>query len=624
MTVQPALRVRPLRRRTAPPALAFAGLTAATVAFALTAAPHDVAGAAFLHGAMVAVPAVVGIAVLRRRPADRFATVLLAAAALAALTVLSVSGDALSYSVGRVAIWLLEPALVYLLLTFPLGRLPARAERVVFAAGLAVDGLLYLPTALVARQFPEPAPGTVCGTACPHNAFALTTGDPAIVDNLIRPVREVLTIVVFAAVAVLLARRVRASVPLGRRALAPVLATAVFRALALAGYDVARMSDRSSPVLGVLGPVFMLSLPLIALGFAVGLAGARMYVATALERLTRSARVVTARPRLRAEMAEALEDPSVQIAYRVPGDLDRWVDEAGRSVPPFEARPGRAVTELVASGRTAAVEHDVVLTLEPGIVKGAASYALALFENARLTEEREDQLVELAQSRARIVSVSAQARRRIERDLHDGAQQRLVVLRAHLAFESERVREDSERLADVLERLGDDVEETIDEVRSIAHGIYPSLLADRGLADALRAAAFSAPVRTVVDSDGIGRYDPSVETTVYFACIEALQNAIKHAHGATGVWISLADDGRLAFTVRDDGVGFAAGARSPGAGLTNMRDRVSALGGVLTIDTGRGQGTRIAGVVPVRGARRRAAGQNGTGAPAEDGTGAAV
>ena len=94
---------------------------------------------------------------------------------------------------------------------------------------------------------------------------------------------------------------------------------------------------------------------------------------------------------------------------------------------------------------------------------------------------------------------------------------------------------------------------------------------------------------------------------MYFACLEALQNAIKHAQGATGVWIALADDGRLRFSVRDDGVGFAAGARSAGAGLTNMRDRVAALDGVLTIDTGRGQGTRVAGVVPVANGRRRRA-----------------
>jgi signal transduction histidine kinase len=605
MTLELRTRVRPLAGRTTALSVALAGLTLATAAFALAAAPQGRTDAALLHGVMVAVPAVVAAAVLRRRPRDRFANLLLAATAVAALTVLSVSDDAVLYSTGRVAIWLLEPVLVYLLLSFPFGRLTGRAERSLFAAALAVDGVLYLPTALVVAGYPEPGPGTVCGVSCPHNAFAVTSADPAIVEDFVRPLREVLTFVVFAAVAVILARRLSASVPLGRRALAPVLATAIFRPVALGIYDAARLGGRSSAVLDVLAAVFLLSLPLIALGFAAGLVGARVYVATALERLTGRARAAAATPGLRAELAEALEDPSLQTAYRVPGDARRWVDDAGRAVPPLVARPGRAVTRVEGSGRIAAVEHDVVLTLEPGIVHGAATYAMALIETARLSGEREDQIRELAESRARIVTVGDQARRRIERDLHDGAQQRLVVLRANLAFESERLRADPARLADVLERLGDDVEETIDEVRSIAHGIYPSLLADRGLADAIRAAAFSAPIRTVVDAEGIGRYDSAIETTVYFACIEALQNAIKHAQGASGVWISLADDGRLRFTVRDDGVGFAAGARSAGVGLTNMRDRVAAVGGVLTIDTVRGQGTRVAGVVPVAGGRRR-------------------
>jgi signal transduction histidine kinase len=585
--------------------VALAGLTAATVAFALAAAPRERAGAALLHGVMVAVPAVVAAAVLARRPRDRFAILLVAATVVAALTVLSVSDDPVLYGTGRVAIWLLEPVLIYLLLAVPFGRLPGRAERTLFAVGVAVDGLLYLPTALLVAAYPEPGPGTVCGLSCPHNAFAITSSDPAFVGDVVRPVREVLTFAVFAAVAVILARRMRTSVPLGRRALAPVLATAVVRPVALGIYEAVRLEGRQSALLDVLAAIFLLSLPVIALGFAAGLVGARLHVATALERLTIRARAGAATMGLRAELAEALEDPSVRTAYVVPGDARRWVDEAGRAVPALVARPGRAVTVVHGSGRIAAVEHDAVLTLEPGIVVGAATYALALIENARLSAEGERRLRELAESRARIVSVGDQARRRIERDLHDGAQQRLVVLRANLAFESERLRTDSVRLADMLERLGEDVEATIDEVRSIAHGIYPSLLADRGLADALRAAAFAAPVRTVVDSDGIGRYDAAVETTVYFACLEALQNAIKHAHGATGVWITLADDGRLLFTVRDDGVGFAAGSRSAGAGLTNMRDRVAALGGVLTIDTGRGQGTRIAGVVPIADGHRK-------------------
>jgi signal transduction histidine kinase len=257
------------------------------------------------------------------------------------------------------------------------------------------------------------------------------------------------------------------------------------------------------------------------------------------------------------------------------------------------------VTEVHASGRVAAVEHDAALALEPGIVRAAATYALAVLENNRLVGELRRSLRELSVSRARIISVGDHARRRIERDLHDGAQQRLVVLRANLALESERVRADSATTAAALERLGDEVEETIDDVRSIARGIYPSLLADQGLVEALRAAALGAPLPAQVTADGIGRYAPEVETTVYYACMEALQNAVKHARGATGVWISLSDTGRLRFEVRDDGAGFTPPGPSRGAGLTNLRDRLAALGGAVTIESSPGLGTRVAGSIPV-------------------------
>ena len=262
--------------------------------------------------------------------------------------------------------------------------------------------------------------------------------------------------------------------------------------------------------------------------------------------------------------------------------------------------PGRVITEVRASGRVAAIDHDAALALEPGIVQAAATYAVALLENSRLVAELQLSVRELAESRGRILSVGVQARRRIERDLHDGAQQRLVALRTYLALESDRLRDRSASIADTLAKLGNDVEETIDEVRSIARGIYPSLLADGGLDEALRAAALGAPIPARVDSDGVGRYGPEIETTIYFACVEALQNAVKHGHGATGVWISLSDTGSLRFEVRDDGVGFSEPV-TPGAGLTNIRDRLAALGGLVTIESTPGEGTRVAGIVPVNG-----------------------
>jgi signal transduction histidine kinase len=580
-------------------ATAAVALCAATVAFSLVAAPAgDRALAAVVQGLLVAVPAGVGLAALRRRPGDRFALLLLASALLMSLTTAAVADDSVPYSIGRIAVWLVEPALVYLLLAFPSGRLTGTRDRVACWALIAVDVVLYLPTVLVVEHFPEPSPWGMCGTDCPPNAFAVTGTEPAFAGDIVQPLREGLTAVVYLAVAVLIAGRLLRSGPLGRRALAPVLATAVFRVVALAAYDIARSEGETSTLFNALGWAYALTLPLIALGFAGGMLLARLYGAGALERLTRRLRAGVTATELRVEMAEAFEDSALQIAYRAPDEPTRWVSDAGRPVAVPTARPGRVITEVRTSGRVAAIDHDAGLAMEPGIVDAAATYAVALLENSQLVAQLQLSLRDLAASRARIVSVGVQARRRIERDLHDGAQQRLVALRVHLAIESDRLRDHSASVADTLAKLGDDVEDTIDEVRSIARGIYPSLLADGGLDEALRAAALGAPIRAVVSSDGLQRYGPDVETTIYYACVEALQNAVKHGHGATGVWISLSDTGSLRFEVRDDGAGFSEPA-SPGAGLTNIRDRLAALGGLVTIDSAPGEGTRVAGIVPV-------------------------
>ena len=156
-----------------------------------------------------------------------------------------------------------------------------------------------------------------------------------------------------------------------------------------------------------------------------------------------------------------------------------------------------------------------------------------------------------------------QARRRIERDVHDGAQQRLVALRIKLALESERLEHEAPETSAELELLGAEVDETIEEVRAIAHGIYPSVLSDRGLVEALRAAARSTPLSCTVQDDGIGRHSQEIESAVYFACVGALANV---GRDATRIMITLWADERLRFEVRDDDPGAAASGSRTGAG----------------------------------------------------------
>jgi signal transduction histidine kinase len=193
------------------------------------------------------------------------------------------------------------------------------------------------------------------------------------------------------------------------------------------------------------------------------------------------------------------------------------------------------------------------------------------------------------------------ARRQIERNLHDGAQQHLVALAVNLRLARQLADADPDTAKEMLEQLGHDLQDAVSELRSLAHGIYPPLLVDRGLPEALSAAAGRAAIPTDVGADGIGRYPQDVEAAVYFCCLEALQNAGKHAgEGATAAVRVREEAGSLLFEVADDGAGFDPGARrTPGAGFVNMGDRVGAIGGSLSVESAPGKGTKVSGRIPL-------------------------
>lgn len=212
---------------------------------------------------------------------------------------------------------------------------------------------------------------------------------------------------------------------------------------------------------------------------------------------------------------------------------------------------------------------------------------------ARVAEQAE----ELLASRARIVATADAERRRIERNLHDGAQQHLVALAVNLRVARSKLADDHEAAA-ILDQLVTDVRVTIQELRDLAHGIYPPLLRDSGLASALQAAAnrTNVPVSVVAE---VGRHPPEVEAAVYFGCLEALQNTAKYAPDASATLRLWKDGEMLSFEVADDGPGFDPAAVKAGQGLTNILDRIAAVGGQATWVSAIGQGTRVSGSVPV-------------------------
>jgi signal transduction histidine kinase len=227
------------------------------------------------------------------------------------------------------------------------------------------------------------------------------------------------------------------------------------------------------------------------------------------------------------------------------------------------------------------------------LVQDMASQAGLVLRNARLIEE-------LRASRARLVAAQDEERRRIERNIHDGAQQQLVALGVKLRLARQLAERDLARATDLLEQLQADSAAALEDLRDLARGIYPPLLADKGLAAALEAQARKAAVPTAVQMDGVDRYPRETEATVYFCVLEALNNVAKYA-GATQATIQLERaDGHLVFTVTDDGAGFDPAVTSYGTGLRGMADRIAASGGSLAVTSALGAGTTVRGSVPVK------------------------
>jgi signal transduction histidine kinase len=259
---------------------------------------------------------------------------------------------------------------------------------------------------------------------------------------------------------------------------------------------------------------------------------------------------------------------------------------------------GLLVIERPVDGDAFTEEDDRVLT------ELARQVGLAL-HNVQLDSALQESLENLRQanedlqaSRARIVATGDAERRKIERNLHDGAQQHLVALAVNLRLTKDMLADDPEGAAEMLDALGDAVKDTIQELRDLAHGIYPPLLMDSGLPEALRAAANRSPLSVAVDADGLGRYPTEVEAAVYFCCLEALQNAAKHAPGANVSVRVHQEDDVLCFEVSDDGPGFDVAAAKGGHGFTNMSDRLGAIGGTVEWRSSPGEGTTIAGAIP--------------------------
>ena len=261
-------------------------LTALTMTLVLTSdLPGDRGLIAVGRALVIAVPVGIGLSLWRYRADKRVGQLLVVAGCIWFLPTLAESSNEVVYSVGRVGGWLVEPVLLYVILSVPSGRLAGRAERAVVAASALLVLVLYLPTALLVESYPEPFPFGSCGVDCPSNAFMLAAEQPAFVDDLVRPLRDLISVALYVAVLVILVRRYRASTQLMRLTLVPVIVAGLLRAVCFITYTSLRRADANSSLLDAVAWVYQWTLPAVAVAILVGLLRSRLYAGEALQRL---------------------------------------------------------------------------------------------------------------------------------------------------------------------------------------------------------------------------------------------------------------------------------------------------------------------------------------------------
>jgi signal transduction histidine kinase len=394
---------------------------------------------------------------------------------------------------------------------------------------------------------------------------------------------------------VLLARRARAASAPVRRSIMPVSITATAAAILLTASVLFHAAGLHAWT--TLGTIYTGVAAIVPLAILVGIGGERLFMGQALaEFVSELARIPAADPE--ALMAAALRDPSLRVAYRRPGG-DAYVDCAGVRI---EELPDDTVITWIERDHkpVAAVLYNKDLSGYEPFVRAAGAAALIRIEKTQAEAELKASTADLASSRIRLMEMAHAERRRLERNLHDGVQQHLVGLRIKLDMAAETIRADPERGERALAAVGRQMDDVLQELRLLARGIYPSLLHECGLREALLAAARSSPLAVSVRAPGIGRYPEEVEVAVYFCCLEAIQNVVKHAGPDATALVTVSRDGpHLCFEVHDTGVGFDPDDDGPVSGLVNMRDRIDAVGGVVEVTGRRGRGTSVRGRVPV-------------------------
>lgn len=557
------------------------------------------------YGLLVAntIVGTVGVALywLVRRPGNRVGLILLALGVAYAGISLQGAANPLAQSIGVLFDAVVFALTYYVVFAFPEGRLTRPVERLLVAATVLVLLASFIPWFFFSPVVAGGAPLATCNAACPENALMIA--DRATLASGLGTLEEYLAVTLALAIGIALVYRLATASRPRRRALIPVYVPALvlttvfgtFRAASVGLIDL----DRAS--IDVLGWFLTVARGTMSYGFLLALVQTAFFAGVALKRMVVHLGDDPGAAHFRAMVADALDDPSLELAFRVDGS-GAFLDSTGHPIDPGHVAPGRSATAVERKGETVAyIIHDDGLDQDPELVRAAGRTMVLGLENGRLETDLTSTMRELRASRARTVAAGDLERRKIERDLHDGAQQHLVALRVQLGLASELAETNPELARARMSEFGEELEQILDELRRLAHGIYPSLLVDYGLVDALAAVARRASPPAKIEADGVGRYPHEIEAAVYFCCLEGLQNVGKHAGSDARAGVRIREGGgRLIFEISDDGRGFDVElAGSTGSGLTNMSDRIGALGGTLIVQSTPGGGTTVRGSVPL-------------------------
>src|SRR5579862_4532470 len=537
----------------------------------------------------VAVYVGAGAYIWNRNSGRRLGALLMANGFLFSFVTLDAADGSFAHTVGWVvwAAWLTSTA--YLFLSIPRGRLESGLERYFVAALVLSTATVWTLVLLLSKNLPVGGDFTSCAGSCPPNAFQVVETSRSVSAAISVAYSTTLTISLLG-LAMLVFAKSRTPSRLRRRAVEPlsIVLVATIVEFVLAVFLIGPQYPGTIQAFRVADGLLTFAIPAAIIA---GQLRAQALAAAGIGRMVVSTRgKVTTPVLLQKLLREAVGDPTLTLV-RAATEPGLYVDAHENPYELDDAAVGRASTMVIVEGRSVAgIVYDPLVDVDSAALEGLAATAQMLLENAQL-------ITEVRASRGRLASVTERERRRIERDLHDGAQQHLFAIQMKLGELADKIG-DSELARDVA-TLDEELIGAVSELRDLARGVYPAVLRLQGIGPALGSATAFAPLVVRVFDEGVGRFDPAVEFAVYFSVMEAVQNAVRHAGPDAHVRVTLRRQGDgVVFRVVDNGMGFDASSVA-GSGLLNMRDRVEAFGGELSINSSPGHGTAVEGQIPV-------------------------